>query len=90
MNFHIGCIKEFMAFLTVITMYAAMQFKNIPAAGCLMQAINILGNDSLQPAFPFPLSQFLVGGIRFGVEAEHLIMIETIEFVRMRFKKRMT
>ena len=47
MGSHIGSVKKFVAFLTVITVYTAMQFKDIPTACRLMQAIDILGNDSL-------------------------------------------
>lgn len=47
MGSHIGSVKKFVAFLTVITVYTAMQFKDIPTACRLMQTIDILGNDSL-------------------------------------------
>ncbi len=71
--------EELMAFSAVIAENATVQLIDVFTAGSLMEAVDILGNDSGQLALFFQLSQFKVSGIRFSIEAEHFSAVEAIE-----------
>ena len=42
---HIFCIKQFVAVFAKIAVYAAVQFQYVFAAGFLVQAVDVLGNN---------------------------------------------
>ena len=56
-----------------------MEFIDLFAAGCLMQAVNVLGDNSQELAFLFPLGELQVRLVGLGVERQHLIPVETEE-----------
>ena len=54
---------SFAAFQAVIAVDAAVQFQNLFAAGCLVEPVDVLGDDGFQPALRLPLRQLFMGGV---------------------------
>ena len=71
-------------------MNAAMQFKYFFAACHLMETVNVLGNDSLQLPFRFPLRKFQVSRIGFCPRCNQFVTIKFIKFFGTPNKERMT
>ena len=52
-----------------------------------METIDVLGDDAGQLARFFQLRQLLMGSVGLGIEIEHFVAIEIIEFLGMLKKK---
>ena len=64
-----------------------MQLPDMLTAGFLVQAINVLGDDAKRFAFFFQLCNKFMCVIGLCVQVKHLVMIETIELIRMLIKE---
>ena len=62
-----------------------MKLQDLPAAGGLMETVDILGDDGPQLALGLPLRQLSVGGIGSGIGGQHLGPVETEKFFRLAF-----
>lgn len=77
---HVFGVKEFMAALAEIAVYAAVQFEDVFAAGLLMEAVDVLRDDGFQLACFFQFGQFYMGGVGLGVQAKHLVAVKPVKF----------
>ena len=66
-----------------------MQLQHLPAARLLVQAVDVLGDDRLQPPLLLPLGQLPVGRVGLGIQRQHLGPVEVEKFLGVLFKKRM-
>ena len=73
----------------VVAQDAAVQLADVAAAGLLMEAVDVLGDDGGQLAPFLPAGQLFVSGVRFCVRAEHLFTVKTVELLRMVQEKMM-
>ena len=86
---HAGCILdkfravEFSAAGAVIAQHGAMKLINAFAAGFLMQAVNVLGHHSGEPALFFPPGENFVGDVWLKAKGQHLLPIESEEILRI-------
>ena len=71
-----------MTVLTVVAEYGAVEFVDILAAGGLVQAVNVLGNDGVQPARFLQAGQHPMGRVGAGIGKKHFIVVETVELLR--------
>ena len=67
-----------------------MELQHLPAAGLLVQAIDVLGDDGLELALPLPLGQLFVGGVGLGVQGQHLGPVEVVKFLHVALVKAVT
>ena len=58
-----------------------MEFIDFPASGCLVEAVDILGDDSVQLAHFLQAGQHPVGRVGLGVGEEHLIVVEAVKLL---------
>lgn len=86
---HVFGIEEFMAALAEIAVHAAVQFEDVFAAGLLMEAVDILRDDSFQLAGLFQFGQFPMGGVGLRIQAEHLVAVKPVKLFRLADVKRM-
>ena len=80
---------ELPARLAVVPVNAAVQLQNLPAAGGLMQPVDVLGDDGLQLSRRLQLRQLPVGGVGLGLRRQHLRPVEAEKFLRVAFVKAM-
>ncbi|MNC71814.1 hypothetical protein D3C75_1227750 [compost metagenome] len=71
----------------MIAVNRAVQLEDGAAAGLLMETIDILGDDRLQPALALQLRKQPVGTVRYGLRVEHFTGIEIKKNVRRGHKK---
>ena len=67
-------------------MHAAVQFQHIPAAGHLVQPVDVLRHNGKQTPRLFQLRQLFVGGVGLCRQADHLVPVEPVELCRMPVK----
>ena len=67
-----------------------MKLQNFLASGLLMEAVDVLGNDSFEAPLLLPLGQFPVGRIGLRIQNQHLIAVKTIKFLRIPHEKSVT
>ena len=73
----------------VIAQGAPVQLIHRFGAGCLMQAVDVLGDDRLQPALPLQLGQPQVGRIGLCPFYNELIAVKAVELLRVLLPERM-
>ena len=64
-----------------------MELQHLMAAGLLVQAVDVLGDDGLELALPLPLGQLFVGGVGLGVQGQHLGPVEVVKFLHVALVK---
>ena len=62
-----------------------MELQHVFAAGGLMEAVDILGDDALQLSGPLPLRQLVMGGVGPGVRCQELGPVEPEKFLGLAF-----
>ena len=80
---HVFGVEEFVAVHAEVAVDAAVQFQDILTARFLVQAVDVLGDDGFQFAGFFQFGQLDVGHVGLGVEGQHLVAVETVEFFRV-------
>ena len=78
-------IVEFAAFLAVVPVDAAVELQNTLAAGGLVEAVDVLGDDGLQLAGGLPLRQLIVGGVGLRVGGQELGPVKAEKFFGVAF-----
>ena len=58
---------KFPAPLAVVPVDAAVELQHVPAAGGLVEPVDVLGDDGFQPALRLPLRQLFMGGVGLGL-----------------------
>ena len=85
------CLQRILlaAFHAVIAVNGAVQLQYIAAAGKLMQAVDILRDDSGQLSHLLQLRQFVMGCVGFGVKCglHNFILIKFQKIIGMAEKK---
>lgn len=76
---------EFAAPLAVIAQGAAVELKDLLAAGGLMESVDVLRDDGLQLARALPLGELTMRGVWLRVGAEELCAVEGEEFLGIAF-----
>ena len=71
----------------VVPQHTAVKLQHLPAARLLVEAVDVLGDDRLQPPLLLPLGQLPVGRIGLGVRRQHLGAVEVEELLRVPLKK---
>lgn len=71
----------------MVPQHAAVELKDLLAAGLLVQAVDVLGDDGLQLPLPLPFRQLAVGGVGLGVQGQHFGPVEVVEFLGVRLVK---
>jgi hypothetical protein len=64
-----------------------VQFQHVPAAGRLVQAVDVLRNDGLQLAAAFERRKRCVRLVRLCVQIKHFGSVEIVKRLRMRIKE---
>ena len=59
-----------------------MELPNPLGPRLLVQAVDVLGDDGAQLACRLQLGQLLVSGVGLGIQAEHLVPVEAVKFLR--------
>ena len=65
--------------LAVVPQHTAVKLQHLPAAGLLVQAVDVLGNDGLQPSLLLPLGQLPVGGVGLCPGGQHLGPVKIVK-----------
>ena len=78
---------ELSALLAVVAQGTAVELQHLPAACLLMQAVDILGDDSLQFSLGLQLCQLVVGRVGLGIGTQELAAVKTEEFLRVLLVK---
>ena len=69
----------------MIPVDTAVEFQDLVAAGGLVQAVDVLGDDGLQLSLGLLFRQLSVGGIGSGIGGQHLGPVEAEKFFRLAF-----
>ena len=78
---------KFPAPLAVVPVDAAVELQHVPAAGGLVEPVDVLGDDGFQPALRLPLRQLFMGGVGLGVRGQQLGPVEAEKFFGVAFVK---
>ena len=81
---------ELPALLTVVAQRAAVELQHLLAACLLMQAVDVLGDDSLQLPSGLQLRQLVVGCVGLGIGTQKLAAVKTEELLRILLIKSVT
>ena len=81
---------EFAAVFAVVAKHGAMELQYHFASGCLMESVNILGDNGSKLSLLFKLCQLAVGCVGCDIGKEHLVSVETVEFFGISPIKGMT
>ena len=92
-NIHAGSVPQevhgvlCLALHAVVAQGGAVELVDGLAAGGLVEAVDVLGNDSFEAPLLLPLGQFPVGRIGLRIQNQHLIAVKTIKFLRIPHEK---
>ena len=75
--------EEFAALCAVVPVNTAVKLINFFAAGGLVQAVDVLGDNGKQFSFLFPLGQFQVSFVGLRFQGKHFIPVKAEEFFRL-------
>ena len=78
---------EFAAFHAVIAQNAAVQLKDVPASGLLVQTVDVLRDDGGQMALLLQPGKHAVRDVRLKAEREHFFAVEPVKILRVFQKK---
>ena len=69
--------------LAVVAQHASVQLHDIFASGLLVQAVNVLGNNTLAFSSLLQLCQLDVRNVGFRIQTEHFIAVKPVKFLRL-------
>ena len=81
--------ERFPALNAVVPMNRSMKFQHVPAARRLVQAVDVLRDDRLEPAVLFQSRQSPVRRVGNRVGIDHVMAVKVIEKFRLRHHKTM-
>ena len=76
---HVVGVEELMAFGAVVAVDRTVKLIHDLAPRLLVEAVDVLGDHRLQLAPGFQLGQGQMRGVGFGVQGEHLVLIEAVK-----------